>query len=216
MVDKKKRPSPNKGKKGPSSTGQVIDVRADQTGWRQKLQQSRIKFDDDQKDIYIEALEQHGLKGRAAETAGVCRQTVGDHLENDEGFKLRYGAALEKYRDTIAEEVKRRGQAGWDEPIFHKGVRALEPVLNPDGTTMLEDGQPIYRYASIRKFSDRLLELEAKRVDPAYRDKQTIDLNQTGGGVLVAPADMTPQEWIEQQKIENAKKLAPAGIEKKV
>ena len=125
----------------PSSTGKVSNVRADQTNWRRKMQQSRLKFDDDQKERYIECLRATGLKGRAAEFAGVCRQAVQNHRENDPEFVEAADDALEAYRDVVAAEVKRRGVDGWLEPVYHRGQRAMELVLDEDGKpTLNKDG----------------------------------------------------------------------------
>ena len=208
---KKPAPTPKLKKDGtpyPSSTGRRRP-RADQTTWREKLQQSRIKFDDDQKLIFLEHLSETGLKGSAARIAGVSLACVKNHLDNDPEFADEYDHALEDYADKIADEVKRRGQVGWEEPVFFKGQRVTEPVLNKDGTEALnEEGKPILRYVTVTKFSDRLLELEAKKSNPAYREKQTIDLNASGGGVLVAPAGKTPEEEIELAERLNAEATA--------
>ncbi len=201
----KKRPPVTKGvsRKGtqPSSTGKVRNVKADQTTWRTKLQASRIKFDDAQKQRYLACLREQGLKGRAAQAAGVSQQTVNTHRENDPDFDEAVEAALEEYNDLVSGEVGRRGKDGWLEPVFQKGMQALVAVVDPKTGEVLYDkdsGKPRMRLSYIRKFSDRLLELEAKRVNTGYRDKQTIDLNNTGGGVLVAPAGMSPEEAVAE------------------
>ena len=220
---KAKRKAPAK-RKYPSSTGKVKNVKADQTNWRVKLQQSRIKFDDDQKQVYLVELAKHGLKGRSARAAGVSNQTVRDHMENDEEFATNYEEALEEYRDLLADEVRRRGADGWLEPVYNKDGRVFEPLMDldkgvvayhnknnemawfPSREAASEEGHDrvVMVPAFVRKFSDRMLELDVKRVDPSYRDKQTIDLNNTGGGVLVAPAGMTVEEAIVEGEKANA------------
>lgn len=197
------------GSRFPSSTGKRRP-NVDQTNWRQQLQTSRIKFDDDMKNAYLHNLAECGRKGMAAAMTGVCRLTVNKHIENDPDFAESVDIVIELYNDSIGGEVKRRGCDGWLEAVYVKGVRSIEPVLNEDGSEMLNaEGKPIFRFVSVRKFSDRLLELEAKRVDPAYRDKQTIDLNTQGGGVLVAPAGMSAEEFIKhsEAKAEEADRL---------
>ena len=187
MATKKKTTPP------PSSTGKVKDVKADQTNWRKQLQKSRIKFDDDQKDVYLKALAGHGLKGRAAKEAGVCPQTVGDHLANDPDFAAQYAAAVDEYRAKFVDHAT---------SLAYDGIEVKK--YNKDGDLIEER----------RDYPVRLIELELKRIEPGYRDKQTIDLNATGGGVLVAPADMTPEEWIKRQDEKNKTKQPPAGMEK--
>lgn len=192
------------GDRFPSSTGKR-KPNVDQTNWRQQLQVNRIKFDDDMKNTYLHNLAECGRKGMTAAMTGVCRLTVNKHIENDPDFAESVDIVIELYNDSIGGEVKRRGCDGWLEPRFIQGVRALEPILNEDGSEMLNaEGKALFRLASVRRFSDRLLELEAKRVDPNYRDKQTIDLNTQGGGVLVAPAGMSAEEFIKHSEAKAA------------
>lgn len=187
----------SKGKRA-STTGRR-NPQADQSNWRKKLQASRIKFDDAQKDVYLKELARTGRKGQAAEAAGVSSQTVANHLDNDPDFSEAFDAALERYKALLTDEVRRRGVEGWTEPVFFKGVRVTEPILDEDGKQVTdEEGSPLLRYVGVQKFDSKLLELEIKRVDPSYRDKAGIDIDTGGGGVIVAPADMTPEEWIEK------------------
>jgi len=189
-TEKPKRVSPRKGIKGPSSTGKVVNVEADQSNWRTKLMTSRIKFDDPQKQIYLNALATHGMKGRSAEAAGVSAQLVRDHLENDPEFQEGYASALETYRDRVVEHATNLALDGIEVIKYNKDGDIVERRMD----------YPI-----------RLIELELKRVDPAFREKQTIDVNQSGGGVLVAPAEMTPEEWINGQQEANKDKVKPGS-----
>ncbi len=79
---KKKQPGKRKGTKGATTTGKK-NPKADQTNWRVKLQQSRLKFDDDQKDLYCSELREHGRKNRAARACGVAAATARRHIDND-------------------------------------------------------------------------------------------------------------------------------------
>lgn len=196
----------------PTTTGRVHNVQADQTNWRKKLRQSRIKFDDPQKDIYLMSLAYQGKKGLAATDAGVCRQLVRQHVDNDPEFADLVANAVDDYNDKVSDHVRQRGQDGWLEPVFQKGMQALVAVVDPETGEVLYDeatGRPRMILATIRKFSDRMLELEAKKVNLGYRDKQTLDVNSAGTGVLVAPADMSPEEWIVDQKIKNENSKSP-------
>ena len=130
-------------------------------------------FDTKAKRVYLNTYREHGLHGMAAKAAGVSRQCVEQHLEKDEGFKAERVRALADYRETIEHEIKRRAMEGWDEPVFYKG--------NEVGV--------------VHKYSDRMLELHGKRHIPEYRDKQSIDLNATGGILVVPGTSMTAEEW---------------------
>lgn len=192
-------------KPGATTTGRVINVKADMANWRRKIQKSRIKFDDDQKEIYLVELRKTGRKCAAAIAAGVSGNCVAEHRKNDPDFAEASAEAVDDYRKSIAAEVHRRGALGWETPVYQKGERVLEPMLNEDGSPMLnEDGQPRFVKAVERRFSDSLLILEAKRADPSYREKQTLDLNATGGGVLLAPAGITPEDFAKECEEANA------------
>ena len=65
--------------------------------------------------------------------------------------------ALEEARAEIELEIQRRGQEGFLEPVYQKGVRAVD-----------HDGKP----ASIRRFSDNLLLARARAMMPdRYSEK---------------------------------------------
>lgn len=131
------------------------------------------KFDKKAKQVYLNTYREHGLHGMAAKAAGVTRQCVEHHLEKDEDFLLLRTNAYNDYREAIEHEVKRRAIEGWDEPVFYKGDEC----------------------GVVRKYSDRMLELHTKRHNPEYRDKQTIDLNATGGVLVVPGAGLSVEEW---------------------
>lgn len=216
-----------RGRKGTSSTGKRDNVNVAMANWRRQVQIRRVKFDDDQKEIYLTQLAIHGLKGRSAQAAGVSEQTIRNHVEDDPEFAEAYEAATQQYRDMLAAEVTRRGVHGVLKPVYSKGVRALDIMVDDDGAPMYRDkadGRLVkiqevsmmtdverdllldlaYAPASIREHSDRLLELDIKRVDPSYRDKSTVDLNTSGGGVMLAPAGMSPEEAIADGEAANA------------
>lgn len=197
--------------------------RVDQTNWRQKLAERRIKFDDDQKHIFLREYAATGLKCRSAEKATVSLLTINNHIDNDPDFAEAVDEALQTYRDSVVQEVNRRGKVGVLKPVYNKDGRVYEPVYDERTGQMQrrsvtvevkdpktgeirqeERDELVMVPAFIREFSDRLLELEAKRVEPTYRDKSTIDLNTAGGGVLVAPAGMTPEQWIANAERHNA------------
>lgn len=190
MAAAKKTPA-KKARASTTGKGRADKVKADQTNWRTKLQQSRIKFDDDQKETYLLKYAEHGLKGRAAKEAGVCLQTVNNHIDNDPDFAAAVEAAQAEYRDKVVDHST---------DLALNGIEVKK--YNKDGDLIEER----------RDYPIRLIELELKRVEPGYRDKQTIDLNH-GGGVMVAPPDMSPEDWIKQQEEKNASKTAPEGAE---
>lgn len=190
-------------KSRPSTTGKRRP-NVDQSNWRTRLQESRVKFDDDQKETFLLEYARCGRKGQAAKVAGVSPQTVNNHIDHDPDFEEAVDQALDAYRAMVGGEVRRRGVEGWDEPLYYQGQRATEPILDENGAQVKDDeGNPLFRLVSVRKFDGSLLMAEAKRVDPAYRDKALLNLDTGGGGVIVAPADMTPEEWIQKYQDKN-------------
>lgn len=243
MADKKTKAAPGKrrdgtpvrkGIKGPSTTGKGRSAQVDQTNWRTRMQTSKVKFDDQQKEIYLEVLAETGHKGRAAEAAGVCNTTVLNHKDADEEFSEACDEALDKYRYTIRSEIVRRGREGVLKPIIQKGVQPLipahdeagRPIMRRPGSTKIlyfeewgvlskeevSELEHVLVPAFVREFSDNLLLAEARRVDPEYRDKSAIDLTSNGeGGVLVAPPYMSPEEWVKKQEKLNESRKPPEG-----
>jgi hypothetical protein len=158
-----------------STTGGSGPRNVDQTNWRKKLAAHRIKFDDDQKQVFLDHFRRHGRQHQAAEAAGVSPNCVRDHLENDPDFYEAYQSARDEYKDHIQEQVYRLAVEGVDKPIiggeFKDEIVAYEKVFFPN-----------------------LLAMEAKRVNPEYRDKQE-HVHEHKGGVLVAPARQSPADW---------------------
>lgn len=178
-------------RKRPSSTGKVKNVRADQSNWRKKLQTSRLKFDDDQKAVYLEEFAKHGRKADAAKVAGVSFQTVGNHRENDPEFAEAEAAALEVYRSRLIDH---------HQTLLFEGE--LHQRFDKDGNLV----------ESKRVYPIQLISMELKKHDQGYREKQTVDLHHAGG-VMVAPAEMTPEEWVKSQ-MEKNKTRTKLGEEK--
>ena len=142
----------------------------DHSDWRQRSTRPP-PFTDERKAQFLTALERTGLKAKSAQEVGVCKYTITTHIARDRAFAQQVEHVLALHADRVAAEVYRRGVEGIDEPVYQGGRRVLEPMLNDDGTARVDpEGQPVMVPATVTRYSDRLLELEAKRVDPEYRD----------------------------------------------
>lgn len=177
-------------KKPRASTRLRRDPVADQSAWRTKFRATQIKFDDIQKTIFLEAMLEHGRKMLAAKKADVSLETVNRHLENDEEFAKLYDQVVEERAGRIVEQLEREALEGFTQPIFDK-----------DGNEIGEK----------RIYESGLRAMLLKRFDDAYRDRQEIDLKGSGG-VLVVPADISPQDWIAQQLEKNKSSEPPPKI----
>lgn len=160
---------------------------ADQTNWRKKLQASRIKFDDEAKEIFLAAFAEHGRKFDAALAAGVGTLTVSNHCKNDPDFAQAYDEAKAEYRDKFV--AKAIGELAYEGILIERKI----------GDDVIE---------TKRDYPIRLIELELKRIDSTFRDKQEVSLTG-GGGVLVVPAAMTPAEWVADQARKNEARKNP-------
>lgn len=124
-------------------------------------------FTVDKMKVWADTFAKTGRKTDACKAAGVALITVTEYIQTDPFFQNLYNNAKEVYRDTVAKEVYRRAIEGVDKAVI--GGQFKDQIVHIE-----------------KQYSDRLLELEAKRVDPSYREKATgIDVNVKQGGVLV-------------------------------
>lgn len=162
--------------------------KVDTTTWRRKLQASRIKFDDVAKEIFLGAFRLNNLKMRAADQAGVALATVNEHLKNDPDFASAYDEAVAVWRDFVV-----------DKAIVKIALEGNERRRKDKEGNVIEEWteHPV-----------PLLLAELKRVDHGFRESSTLDVN-TGGGVLIAPSDMEPADWLALQREKNESRKSP-------
>ena len=134
------------------------------------------KFDANAKRRFLDHYAETGLLTKSAEAAGVTYRTMQRHRTEDPEFAQQVEDAKMQFRDLISEEVFRRGVKGYDRPIYQRG-----------------------EYVGIeRMYSDRMLELTAKRYEPEFRDKQQLDVNHSGGVLVVQSKTESTEEWLKQ------------------
>jgi predicted HTH domain antitoxin len=138
-----------------------------------------VRFTDELKSRFVELLASYGVKHKCAKAVGVCAYTVTLHEKKDQEFAEAVELAMEVFRDSIEETIIDRAIHGWREPMVSAG----------------------HIVGYVTKFDNRLLELLAKRHIHAYRDKQQLDVN-VSGGVLVAPA---PAQSVEEWRAQNTR-----------
>ena len=149
-------------------------------------------FDLDVQARFCEEYAKHGRKKQAADVAGVSIHTVNRYLSADLVFKDMFSEAMATYRDHIAEEVYRRAVIGVDKMVL--GGQFKDEILGYE-----------------KVYSDRLLEMEAKRVEPGYRDKGNIDIAVKEGGVLVINTQSASvEDWESQYKDEKVIDVTPS------
>ena len=160
--------------------------------WRRQIKMSRIKFGDVEKGIFLETFRKWGRMGEAAAAAGVTTATVRTHIKDDEDFAEAVLLAEDEYREKLV---------GHHQDLVFNGT--IKKSYDRNGNLVSEE--TIYPI--------RLIELELKKHDSGYREKQEIS-HQHSGGVLVAPAEMgSIDDW--QKKFENMRDITPDNDEDK-
>lgn len=151
------------------------------------------KLNLDMMEVFCTEYSKHSRFSTAAKAVGVHVSTVKNAIKTNPVFAAMVDEAKEVYKDRIMEAVYVRAVDGINEPI----------IGGPNRDEIV---------AYKRVYSDRLLELEAKRVEPMYRDKAGIEIN-TGKGVLVVQGSgMTEDDWnkkYSQQQVDTQAKVIP-------
>jgi len=124
-------------------------------------------------DDFLKHYAVTGLIGKSAELAGTERTTIFSWRKADAEFDARCVLALKTYCEAVEAEIHRRAIEGVNEPVFYQG----EVV------------------GHVTRYSDRMLELHAKRHIPEYRERQQVDLNVKGGVIVVPGMALTTQQW---------------------
>jgi len=122
---------------------------------------------------YLARLARFGLKSHASRGLGITQACVNEMLDRCPEWKEREADALEAFRDSVEMGAITRARDGWDEPVFQQGGQV----------------------GTVKKFSDRLMEVVLKRHRPEYRDRATQDLNIAGGVLVVGDVAKTVEEW---------------------
>lgn len=171
-----------------------------------------MQLDHQRKRLFLEELSAHGIVSRAARRASPTAQTGAvqtfrDARAADPEFADAWDQALEHARAEVEYELHRRSVEGWDEPVY--GGRYREQVIG-----------------TIRRYSDRLLELRVKGLLPQYREGARVELNNflgdAGAGEMRADfrvalarmslADLQEFEGLMVRGIELLGGVAPVGL----
>ena len=164
----------------------ITEVDPETGEWRTRIKMSRNKFLEQEKQIFLEEYSKWGRIGESAAAAGVSLQTVRKALDDDEEFAEAFLLQEEEYKDKLI---------GHHQDLIFNGT--VKKSYDRNGNIVSEE--TIYPI--------RLIELELKKHDAGYRDKQEIK-HQHSGGVLVAPAEMASiEDW--EKKFEVMKVVSP-------
>ncbi len=118
----------------------------------------------ERKAAFLTELARHGIAMRAARAASPhtstgALSTFQDERQRDTEFAEAWDDAVEAARADVEHEIYRRSTEGVEEPVY--GGRYKETVVG-----------------TVRRYSDRLLELRARALLPAYRDAAALAVNK--------------------------------------
>lgn len=123
--------------------------------------------------------------------------------EDDDGsplvaeFHEAWDAAIELSADRLEDEADRRGVRGYDEPVIHKGIQAFVRDARTGELELDANNQPIP--LTIRRYSDRMLELLLKARRPEkFRENVKIEAEVSGGVLAITGAVLSADDWSAQ------------------
>lgn len=174
----------------PSTSGFLgDDIKVDWSNWRQRMRTATLKLDDVAKEKFFEYFAETGMLFNSAYRVGVSVQCIKNHIKNDPEFEEGFAEAKQRYADKIERVAQEVAQTGIFKPII--GGKERDFVV-----------------AYERVVATNILAMQMKRSNPEYREKSELDLN-VKGGVLVAPATLSPDEWVKQFGSPEAKPEIP-------
>ena len=165
----------------------LIEERDEETGeWRRRIKMSRKLLDDAGKQRFLDEFRKWGRMGDAAAAVPCSTQVVRKEIAEDEDFAEAVLMAEEDYRDKLI---------GHHQDLVFNGT--VRKSYDRNGNLVSEE--TIYPI--------RLIELELKKHDQGYREKQEVAVSHSGG-VLVAPAEMDSiDDW--EKKFSNMRDVTP-------
>lgn len=128
----------------------------------------------DKIEVYLQEIREHGIVDLACIRANLSKGSINKYVDENPEFEEALQEARAVYKSKVL--------------IHHQDL-----VFN--GTEKVNYDRNGNVIATERVFIPRLIELELRKVDSEYRDKQEIT-HKVSGGVLVAPSDLNSvEEW---------------------
>ena len=162
--------------------------RYDATNWRTKLRMAKVKMSDEEVGLYLAHYAETGLGYAASRVAGVHYHTIQAMRKNDKDFDAECAVAEQCYAEKVGQVIR-----DWS----FKGIHRISYDRN---------GEVV---GSCHEPAVKMIEMEAKRTTPGYRDRSHLDVDVKHGGVLVVPAFVSPSAWVEEVQADEVTKLSP-------
>jgi len=117
---------------------------------------------------FLAAFAKTGVITTACAMSGADRRDVYRWLDDPEltDFHAGFRDAEKQAADYLEQEAVRRAVVGWEEPVFGR-------------TTVVQNGKAISvtgQVGSVRKYSDRLLEMMLKARNPKFRERTAVEI----------------------------------------
>lgn len=141
-----------------------------------------------QKSAFIEALKKRVFVSPAAEDAGIDRTTVYLWREEDAEFKRAWDDVDRMNTDKLKSEAFRRAAVGVDEPVYGR-VKEWDKVAK----RYVEKTGVV---GTVKRYSDKLMELMLKARDPEFREAVRHDINLQFVEVLVVRFNNLVQRFV--------------------
>jgi len=128
------------------------------------------KFTPEVQELFLQILEDTASPKLAAQVCGISRRLAFEYKQNDLEFRRRWEQAIEVAMDALLDEAYRRACIGVEEPVIYQGQLA-----------MTRDATGEERPLTVRKHSDRLLEVMLKfRYGDQLADRLRVKVEDTG------------------------------------
>lgn len=160
------------------------------------------------KSRFLEAFRICGNMTASADFASTSKDTIREYRRKDPEFKALYEEALQASIDRLEEEGRRRAYYGVEEPVLFQG----QPTYKRDWLGEIvrdKNGDPVI--FTVRKPSDRLMELFLKAKSPQFKEHVKHEHEVRGGVLVVGAPAATPADWEKQvanQQAEHRGQLA--------
>lgn len=152
------------------------------------LVSSKVKFDEEAQQIFLTEIARHGRLGTAARASGVTITTARRHVKQNPAFAEAMMESIEVYKDRLINHHQNL--------VFNGTVKR---TYDRNGNVVSEE----------TVYPIRLIELELKKHDSGYRDRQEVT-HEHRGGTLVVPGQLSAKEWEERFRVKKEEDVEDA------
>jgi len=138
--------------------------------------------------------------------AKMSRQTAYQWREQDEAFAATWEMITEADTDRLEKNTMDLAERGDIRKLYYKG----DPIWEVDGNgepKLDEQGLKIQAFEHVRY--TQLMQFTLERRRAAYRPHSTLSVEGKVTGVIVAPAEVEPEEWAREQTLRNGQASKP-------